>query len=466
MKLMNSRFLLFVLALILIAALPAALQADETEGEQAATPEVSETETPELTEEQTRLNVESFDHVWTTIRDKHFDPELGGLDWEAIREELRPQVEEATTMGEARAPMHEMIDRLGQSHFAVIPDEVYEAIGNPGEQGILDGGPGFDVRVSEGQALVTSLSEGSPAAEAGVKTGWVVLAVEGSDLAPKLEKITEQFEGTTWLEGVLSGSVINRLQGPVDESITVTFLDGEDKEQELKIIRVEKKGKKIKVGHLPSMRVWIDTKRLEGNIGYIAFNHFMDPVTVMAKYNKAVQEFADARGLIIDVRGNGGGLPGMSMGMVGWFVKEKNLYLGTVYFRETDLKLIVNPRFPTYTKPVVVLQDGLSASAAEFFSGGAQDLGAATIVGTRTIGAALPSVFERLPNGDGFQYAFANYISAGGEVLEGKGVTPDITVMPTRRALLDGRDPALEVATALIWKETAEAEEGKLPKAQ
>jgi len=79
-----------------------------------------------------------------------------------------------------------------------------------------------------------------------------------------------------------------------------------------------------------------------------------------------------------------------------------------------------------------------------------KDLGRARIFGTRTAGAALPSVFERLPNGDGFQYAIANYISEGGKPLEANGVVPDVEVKLTREALLAGHDPARDAAVDWI----------------
>ena len=81
-----------------------------------------------------------------------------------------------------------------------------------------------------------------------------------------------------------------------------------------------------------------------------------------------------------------------------------------------------------------------------------KDLGRARIFGTRTAGAALPSVFERLPNGDGFQYAIASYISEGGKPLEGIGVIPDVEVPLSRDALLQGRDPVVEAALDWIRK--------------
>ena len=113
---------------------------------------------------------------------------------------------------------------------------------------------------------------------------------------------------------------------------------------------------------------------------------------------------------------------------------------------------MVFPRPQTFRGPLAILVDGCSASTAEIFAGGLKDAGRARIFGTRTAGAALPSIIERLPNGDGFQYAIANYISEGGQPLEGIGVIPDEEVHLTRRQLLAGRDPVLDAAMDWIQK--------------
>jgi carboxyl-terminal processing protease len=102
---------------------------------------------------------------------------------------------------------------------------------------------------------------------------------------------------------------------------------------------------------------------------------------------------------------------------------------------------------------LAVLIDGCSASTAEILAGGLKDLHRARLFGTRTAAAALPSVIERLPNGDGFQYAIANYISQGGQPLEGIGAIPDEEVRLTRRGLLEGHDAPLEAALAWIGKQ-------------
>ena len=127
---------------------------------------------PPLTAEQRQLNLESFDHVWNTVRERYWDPELGGLDWPAVRDELRPRVEQATTMPEARGIMNDMVSRLGVSHFAIIPAVLYEDIEQPAGTGARDADVGIDVRVVDGRALVTSTVEGFPADEAGVQLGW------------------------------------------------------------------------------------------------------------------------------------------------------------------------------------------------------------------------------------------------------------------------------------------------------
>ena len=185
---------------------------------------------------------------------------------------------------------------------------------------------------------------------------------------------------------------------------------------------------------------------------------FFEPAVVMPKFVEAVEASRACDGLVIDLRGNLGGIAGMALGIGGLLVSEPDQRLGEMTTRSTRLKFVLNPRLNPYTKPVAILVDRLSLSTSEILAGGLQDLGRARIFGERTGGAALPSVVERLPNGDGFQYAFANYTSSGGSVLEGRGVLPDEPVPLTRDALLAGRDAALDAAVK--WIHSAARGEG------
>ncbi len=68
--------------------------------------------------------LETFDAVWSIVRDTHFDTSFNGVDWDAARAEFRPKAAAATTPGELRSLLHNMLGRLGQSHFSVIPGSV------------------------------------------------------------------------------------------------------------------------------------------------------------------------------------------------------------------------------------------------------------------------------------------------------------------------------------------------------
>ncbi len=410
-----------------------------------------------LTPEQRQINLQSFEHVWKTIRDQHWDPKLGGLDWQAIHDELRPKMEQAGAMPEARAALLDMIGRLHQTHFGIIASELYQDIDpKTGRRSEEEGATGMDVRVIGGQALVTSVDEGSPAATKGVRPGWQILKIGEADPAPVLSKVEETYKVSTLLGIMQMRAVTSRLDGKLGDPVRVTFLDGNNKTLELEIQRGKPKGVKTKFGFLPARYVWMDSRQLDGNVGYIGFNIFLDPPRLMQFFEDAVRGDMQADGIIVDLRGNPGGIGVMAMGMAGWFIEGADRKLGTMYTRQAPLQFVINPRLETYHGPLAILVDGASGSTSEVFAGGLKDLGRARIFGTRTAGAALPSVFERLPNGDGFQYAIANYISEGGKPLEGIGVIPDVEVSLSRESLLAGGDPVLGAAKDWIHRKSKE----------
>jgi carboxyl-terminal processing protease len=228
-----------------------------------------------LTADQQAVNLETFDYVWTTVRDKHFDPTLGGLDWQAVRDELRPQMEAATTVGESRAILEEMTSRLGQSHFGVIPGEAYELMDGADGSSPGRGVTGIDLRVVDGAALVTSIVAGSPAAEAEVQPGWEIVRVEGLEIRPLLESVDTEWANRSWRDLALAGTVLGRLRGTIGDRVTVEFLDGDDRRVKKTIDLAEEQGKRFKIGHIPTGHVWIDVQKTTGGVGYIAFSDFL-----------------------------------------------------------------------------------------------------------------------------------------------------------------------------------------------
>src|SRR5580704_16453429 len=373
----------------------------------------------------TSLDLDSFEKVWTTVRDKHWQAKPGGLDWQAVHDEYRPRVEKAASRDEARAVIQEMLGRLKQSHFAIIPAVVYSVLDDEGE------GPGYsgiDARVLDAHAVVTTVDPGSPAEKQGVRPGWQIERTHGIALEPL---IAQGRSDPAIHELQLTRAVLARLSGPIGGKLDAVFMDGTGKTANLSLDLIAPRGVPSTFGNLPAQHVWFENKRI-GTTAYVRFNMFLDLPRVMASFQQTVENCQACDGLIIDLRGNPGGIGGMAMGMAGFLVDKPNQRLGTMYTRDSTLNFVVNPRADVFSGPVAVLVDSCSASTSEIFAGGLKDLGRARVFGTRTAAAALPSAFERLPNGDGFQYAVANYISQGGQPLEGLGVTPDVMVELTR----------------------------------
>jgi carboxyl-terminal processing protease len=249
---------------------------------------------------------------------------------------------------------------------------------------------------------------------------------------------------------MLRRAILGRLEGAAGAS-QVEFLDGGGNHVSKTLDQGRPKGDRVQFGYLNPMQVWFNSSRVgDGNIGYVAFNVFLDAQRLMTSFGDSVQSCQKCEGFIVDLRGNPGGIGFMAMGMAGWFIAQPDQNLGTLYMRDTTLKFVVNPRLGTFGGPLAILVDGTSASTSEIMAEGLKDLGRARIFGSKTAAAALPSLFEKLPNGDGFQYAIANYISEGGKPLEGLGVTPDVETPVTRQALLAGKDPALDAAVSWI----------------
>ncbi len=262
----------------------------------------------ELSAEQKQLNVDSFEKVWTTIRDKHWEKNPSGLDWKAVHDELRPKIDKAQTMDDARSIMRDMLGRLKQTHFGIFPADVYKDVDEVAKG---DGSTGIDLRVLNRQVVVTSIDPDSPAEKAGVKLGWAIESVDGKPLAPVIEKLKTD---AAIHELQLTRVMLARLSGPVGGKLKVAFLDGANQTKTLELKMATPRGESSKFGNLPAMHVWFESRKI-GNTGYISFNVFLNLVRVMSSFSDAVASCAKCDGLIIDLRGNPGGIGGMAMGM-------------------------------------------------------------------------------------------------------------------------------------------------------
>jgi carboxyl-terminal processing protease len=404
----------------------------------------------------------TFDSAWSIVSRTYWDTTFNGVSWKSVREELRPKAVAAPTVTALRGVLGDMVSRLGQSHFSILPARdrrSVDAVGGGGAGGAREPGDvGLGVRRVEGRVVVTSVRAGGPAATAGVRTGWVVERVGGCPVSALLRRIPATLDARH-AELQVYSAVTSRLRGTAGDTVQVTFADARDRPVATPLVRAPEPGETVKFGNLPPLKANLESERRTlpngRTVGIIRFNIWM-PV-LAAAFDRAIDGMRDVDGIVLDVRGNFGGVGGMVMGITGHFVTEP-LVLGTMKSRTNEMRFVANPRrsnregrtVAPYAGPVAVLIDPLSISTSEIFAGGLQGVGRARVFGERSAGQALPSIAEPLPGGDMLYHAIADFMAPGGRRIEGPGVIPDVPVRLTRRALLAGGDPTLDAALAWL----------------
>lgn len=394
---------------------------------------------------------ESFDIVWRTVKDKHFDPTLGGLDWNKVREQYSPRAAAAKSDAEFYDVLRQMLGELHQSHFNIIPPEAIVNDDSPEPKG---GGIGIDLRLIDGQAIINHVDHGSRAAASGLRPGFVIKKIDDILTDTVIESFSKSKESRPITTLRITRALLARINGDPETPVRIAYLDERDQPREATITRERLKGEMSpRLGNFPPQYSELETTQLAGGIGYIRFNVFV--LSLMDRIRSAIRGMTDAPGLVIDLRGNPGGVGGMAPRIAGVLEKEQTS-LGTMHMRSGHINFEVYPQPGSYLGPVVILTDGGSASTSEIFAGGMQEIGRAVVVGERTAGAALPSNFQKLPTGALFQYAIGDFKTPKGALIEGHGVAPDVEVKLTRRSLLDGRDVQLDAAIEQIKKHTNE----------
>lgn len=384
---------------------------------------------------------QTFQIVWSTVKDKHFDPTLGGIDWDKIRRQYEPRVAEVKNDSELYRLLQQMLGELRQSHFNIMPPEAVissEAAEAP------NGGTGLDVRMIDGAAVVASVENDSGAARAGLLPGFIIRQVGEKTV----ESLIAPLAGSELSENIRvlyqTRRVLREINGEPGTNVKLLYLDGADRTHSVMITRARMKGElSPRLGNFPPQYTEFESKRLAGNIGYIRFNIFTTPISEKARL--ALRELADADAIIFDLRGNPGGVAGIANGLANRLTNKAGL-LGTMKMRSSEFKFAIFPQTDPYTGPVAILIDGLSASTSEVFSAGMQELGRALVIGERSAGACLPSIMQKLPTGALFQFAIADFKTPKGVLIEGRGVIPDVEVKWNRASLLAGRDAQLETA--------------------
>ena len=408
------------------------------------------------------LPLPTFDSAWTIVARTHWDTTYNGVNWTAMRDSLRPRAAAAQSQRELRQILQQMLSSLRQSHFSIIPQEVSDVAvgGSTNPEASREGQVGVTTRWLDREVVVTHVTDGSPASRAGVRPGWLLRRVGDDSITNRLRSLPADLDPRRASLAAYSLAE-GGLRGAPGSTVTVTFVDERGDERALTMQRSVTPGTSVKFGNLPPQLAHLEweRRRVDGKrIGVIRFNIWM-PV-LGREFDVAIDSLRDSDAIVLDIRGNFGGVAGMAMGFAGHFV-DTVVPVGIMKTRAQDLKFAINPRrvntadqrVAPFDGPLAIVVDELSISTSEIFAGGLQSLARAHIVGSRTAGQALPAMAERLPNGDILYHAIANFVSPSGGRMEGDGVTPDQAVVTDRRALLAGADPALDAA--LKWAASA-----------
>jgi carboxyl-terminal processing protease len=345
--------------------------------------------------------------------------------------------------------INDMLGRLKQSHFALLP-----AGGSKSEYALRGtANVEMDVRPFEGGVVVTRVTPNSPAANAGLAPGQRILSVD--------DRVVRAGPGETPLSVWRRANAV--LHGPRDSIAAIRVTTPDARTLDLKAPRTAEAGESVQFSNLPPVHVRVEQRMAQTpndkRVGVIAFNIWMAQVN--EPIASAVDTYRSADGLVIDLRGNPGGLAGMIVGLAGQFIDTPAL-IGTMRTRQVPkLEFIANPRRSTldgrsvkpFAGPVAIIVDEMSASASECFAGGLQDLGRVRVFGRTSMGAALPASTKRLSNGDVLEYVVGDFLTSKGRSLEGTGVVPDEIQPLSIASLARGEDAPL--VAALAWIDTA-----------
>jgi carboxyl-terminal processing protease len=352
-----------------------------------------------------------------------------------------------------------MLGTLGQSHYGLIPAEVLDAVDGPGD--LADGVEadiGAEVRIVGEELMVWRVTPNGPAVRAGISPGWLVTHIDGHATASRIhaiERVPEAQRRTARTS--LLYQLNSALMGTASSVITLRLRDERGREVTRALERAPRAGEVIQFGNLPPQVVQFHHERLPvqgGCVGLIRFNIWLVPVS--RQIDRAVDAVRSCGGIIVDLRGNPGGVAGMVTGVAGHFLTD-TVPLGFMRSRTGELRLKANPRRVTtdgtpvepYAGPVAVLIDEMTASTSEFFAAGLQGVGRARVFGTPSAGQALPAMTVRLPNRDVLMHVMADFTGPRAVRIEGRGVIPDVIVASTRADLLDRRD--LPLVRAIAW---------------
>lgn len=344
-------------------------------------------------------------HIWRLLLSRYIAPE-----------QLQPR---AMLIGAIRG----LVDAIGDPYTTFLTPEEHQEF-RDALQGELEG-IGAELTMREGRVVVVAPLRNSPAERAGLLPEDIITAVDGENV-----------------DGKSLSDVVHRIRGPRGSEVTLSIFRGTTAHT------ISIKREDI---HIPSVEYELKNTT-KGLIAYIAINQFGDGTVkeVTASIDSAKK--SEVKGLILDVRHNGGGYLDGAVALASLFLQQGKVV--SVKGRGDTLShhyVTGRPSLPDL--PIVILVNQGSASAAEILAGALQDHERATVIGVKSFGKGTVQEVIDLPEGSSLRVTTAHWLTPNGRNLAKEGITPDIIVERTPEDINAKRDPQLDKALQWFEKE-------------
>lgn len=313
-----------------------------------------------------------------------------------------------------------MVNAVGDPYTVFFNEEEYEDFNDDGQGNYV--GIGVIVGIKEDRIVIITPFEGSPAFNAGLRSGDFITKVEGVE-----------YKGTDLDKAV---SVIKGEEG---EPVTITIMrDGV--EEDVTIVRAS------------ITMVNVESEMLEGDIAHVTMLQFSNDTAKQVREAMEELKSQGAKGYILDLRGNPGGFLDEAVDVASLFVEKDKTILYTL--DKYDQKKEYRSQGGDFIgEPLVVLIDEGSASASEVVSGALKDYGAATLVGQKSFGKGIVQMVFEVGDDEGVKVTVSSYYSPNGVNIHGEGIVPDVEVVipeDTEAPLTIENDTQLQKAVEVL----------------
>lgn len=354
-----------------------------------------------------------FDHTWQLVKNEYYDPNFNDQYWLRWKRHYSGKIK---TTDDAKVAIDSMIASLNDPYSRFMTRDEFlkqsETITSKFS------GIGVNIINDSGKTKIISVLENTPAQFADIKVGDIIVSIDDIKV-----------------NGLSLAEVSNLVKGPVNTFVDIDVLR-DNKIIKKKIIRKEITVKTVK-------------SSIQNDIGYIQVSSFISNSTPN-EFLEALENTNETKGLIIDLRGNTGGLLPNAVFISNLFIENGHKIVSIVGRNGYRYDVMAQDNDVDIKKPLVVLVDGSSASASEIVSGALKDYKKASIIGTKTYGKGMVQKIISMPNETGINLTVAKYLTPAGNDINKKGIDPDIIVPITKENIEQQQDPQFDMAVSVL----------------